>query len=522
MLEENRLYLPYLLSALWEGGFRGSLTLTEGNVERSLLFHDGKAVNVHSKLQEETLGRVLLEEGKINQHEYAELLQRITQTKQTAGEILITMGILGPQDVFLALEFQTRKKLLNCFRMVDFGFSLEKKVVPIEQMITNLDPSEIILAGVHLAYSVDRLLTEFPVNEETVFVTVMPAKDGIIRIGPRESKICNLIGTGSPLVRLMNKETDLKSLLASLYALHALRLVEASGIERPDTRNLELPNLAPEPQTQKIPSYEEVADNLPEVKSTPQPELEDEPFRAPTLNDLLMGNHVDPKLAKKVLGLARSDHFKVLEITRDVKGQNLKNAFFRLLRVYHLQDIEPSYPSPKDRKMAYTLLDKATVAYRVLNHDESRKAYLQSLQNDQLQQDHPVPPRVLADVEALKGELALTSKRYKEAIDLFISAITQYPDEPSYHFKLGVACYKKALVEHPPHKQLPDSLRKPFLKAISLKPSYDEPRMYLGYISKRNGNFKRALKEFKGALESNPNNPMALSEVRLLKKRLKP
>jgi len=64
-------------------------------------------------------------------------------------------------------------------------------------------------------------------------------------------------------------------------------------------------------------------------------------------------------------------------------------------------------------------------------------------------------------------------------------------------------------------------VRKPFLKAISTKPSYDQPRLYLGYIAKRNGDLKAALKEFKAAAEANPQNTLAQSEVRLLSKRVK-
>jgi hypothetical protein len=44
--------------------------------------------------------------------------------------------------------------------------------------------------------------------------------------------------------------------------------------------------------------------------------------------------------------------------------------------------------------------------------------------------------------------------------------------------------------------------------------------MYLGYISKRNGDLKRALKELEGALECNPSNNRAQNEVRFLKRKM--
>jgi tetratricopeptide (TPR) repeat protein len=123
-------------------------------------------------------------------------------------------------------------------------------------------------------------------------------------------------------------------------------------------------------------------------------------------------------------------------------------------------------------------------------------------------------------VEAQKGRLALSAKRYGEALDLFQAAVKMCPDEPSYHFQIGKTLYLQALDQLPADKPIPDGVRKPLLKAQALDPHYDDPRLYQGYISKRNGDAKRALKEFKGALECNPNNKLAQSEVRLLKRRL--
>ena len=52
---------PHLLGALAEACFEGSLGLWEGKVRRSVIFFEGMPVNVISGLQEETLGRILLQ-----------------------------------------------------------------------------------------------------------------------------------------------------------------------------------------------------------------------------------------------------------------------------------------------------------------------------------------------------------------------------------------------------------------------------------------------------------------------------
>jgi len=516
MDEERKLYLPYLLSALSRASFEGELTLMEGGVQRILLVRGGKPVNVISRLQEETLGRILLEEGKISSVDYNKLLDQLVKTKKRAGELLVGMGLLAPQDVFLALEFQTRKKLLNCFKMVDIGFSLEQKSIPPEQMIANLEVEEAIFTGVQTTYSVDRLLSEFPVDEETVFQSRRLPQERTVKMGPRENKLYRSIGTGSPMNKLMAVESDLQQLLSTLYALHALHLVDVAGVSRPSVKDLELPGLEdeePAPETDLEPAPQAVP------RTEPEPEPESFP-RSHTLDDVLHSNGVSPLLAEKVLSLGRGDHFAVLETHRDIPAHELKSVFFAVLRKYKLQDIDSSYSSDKDREMAQRLLDRATVAYRELENEETRKAYLQALKQNEDLQSREVPPRILADVEAQKGELACGAKRYGEAMDFYVEAIKLYPNEPSYHFQLGLAAYKKILGEIPEAQKIPDRIRKPFLKAMAMNPRYDMPRLYLGYISKRNGDLKRALKEFEGVAECNPENSRAKSEIRILKRRL--
>jgi hypothetical protein len=522
MGEEGKLHLPYLLEALQRASFEGGLTLMEGDVQRIIMLRGGKPVNVISRLQEETLGRILLEEGKLSSADYNKLLDQLVKTKKPAGELLISMGVLGPQDVFLALEFQTRKKLLNCFRMVDFGFSLEQKSIPPEQMIANLEVEEAIFIGIQTAYSVDRLLSEFPVDEETIFKSRKPPHGRPVRMGPRENKLYRSIGTGSPMGKLMAVEGDLQQLLSVLYALHALYLVDVVGIGRPSTSDLELPGLedeepaaAPEPPAKPEP----VAPPPKEIPREKEAPAEPAP-RAPTLDDVLRANGVTPLLAEKVLTLARGDHFTVLEVSREIQTHELKSAFFAVLRKYKLQDVNSSYTTEKDRDMAQRLLDRATVAYRELENEETREAYVQALSKNEDLQAREVPKRILADVEAQKGELACGAKRYDDAVEHYREAIKLYPNEPSYHFQLGLAGYKQALDEIPDTQRIPDHIRKPFLKAMAMNPRYDMPRLYLGYISKRNGDLKRALKEFEGVVECNPENPRAHSEIRILKRRL--
>ncbi len=484
----------HLLGALAESCFEGSLVLSEGRVERSVIFFEGMPVNVISGLQEETLGRILLQEEKITSEDYARLLDEMAETHRSCGELLVSMGLLEAGEVLAALELQVRKKLLNCFKMKDFEFTLADKLVPPGLVVARLDPAEMMLAGIRGGYSLQRLIDEFPVDDQTVFA----AREGFVEPpGEADSLEARVYAAARDRARLddfKDLTDDFPRLVGILYGMFALGLVDASGIERPA---LTLPELAP--AAVKTSSEEQVA-----------PDLEPAPIE---------DQEASPKLAEKVLGLNRADHFSVLGVERDAAPEEIQSAFYQLLKTYYLHDVDSVYSGMKDRDFARQLLDRATVAYRELSDQKSRAAYLQALEKDD-GTARAVPPRVLADIEAQKGELALGTRRYSEAVQLFSTAIDMYPVEPSYYHKLGLATYFQALEDTPPGENLSEEVSEPFEEAVVMDPRYDPAHLYLGYIARRNGQPDRALEAFCRALECNPDNELAREAVRSLEDQL--
>ncbi len=532
MVEARPISLPYLMAGLSRVSFSGQLGMLEGDVERTILFHNGSPTHVRSWLQEETLGRILLDEGRLSPEQYDQLLAAMVDSRRPAGEILVSMGVLGPQDVFSALEFQIRKKLINAFRMVNFQYAIQEEPVAPEMLIANVDATEAILSGLLTCYTVDRMLDEFPVDEETVFTARARDQRVSARIGAKETRLLRTLDHPTALAKLMAGGTDLRYLLSVLYTFHSLGLVEAAGLTRPRCEELDLlmakagllesagapvrpqrpaPRPAPQPAPKPKPAPPPVAE---------EPEEEEEEFRPPTLAIIMQGR-VDDKLAEKVLSLSRADHFSLLDLDRDADETAVRLAYQQLLNSFGLDDIEGTYATEKERELAERLLDQATIAYRELSQDDSRQAYLSALKSKLAQGEREIPPRILADVAAHKADLAIRGRRWSEARKLLEEAIELYPKEPSYHYQLGKLGFTQAMENTPADQPLPDGLRKPFLKALALDPRYDLPRIHLGYLAKRNGNLKLAIREFKGALEVNPQNKVAQSELRLLKRRVR-
>ncbi len=171
--------------------------------------------------------------------------------------------------------------------------------------------------------------------------------------------------------------------------------------------------------------------------------------------------------------------------------------------------VEFAFKSERQRRKVRDLVEKlASDRDREFSPDQDENAAPRDRRQDDARQ------------KARQGEEACENRRYPQAIQLLEEAVRLSPDEPELHFKLGVAVYLQALSETPRDQRLPAAVMKPFLKAVALDTRYDMPRVYLGMIAKRNGDHVRALKEYRAALECNPDNQTALIEARVLEKRL--
>ncbi len=514
-MKDQKIHLPYLLGILSSVSFVGRLELRESGTLRVIYLRRGKLVNVVSQHQEETLGRLLLGEGTITAEQYRKALDRMLEREQPCGDVLIEMGVLTPQQVFSGLERQVKKKLLRAFKMLDFGFEIRAEDVPVQHLIAAIDVPQILYAAIQEGYSLDRLLSEFPVHEDTLFEPRKQPREHAPRISPLETRLHRAIGQGgTKLIALIGRKEDYKQQLSALYALHALQLIDASNLSRFSAADLEIPGWEEEL------IFEEPIIEQPEPEPEPVAAIRGEEREPPPFEEPPPGPDPEAMLAQKVLSLPQADHFAVLEINRETKGQELKNAYFRILRLYRLQTIAKSYPSSGARSMAWTLLDRVTMAYCELLTEPRRMEYLQTLTAKKA--EPRVSTSLMADVEAQKGELALHDRRYEDAAQHFHKAISLNPDDATYFFSLGLALYHQ-LGEGPGlDEEALRGARRQFQKAIKLDAQYDQPWLYLGYLDKRAGDLKEALHKFKTAAKLNPQNTLAASEIRHLSRRLRP
>lgn len=485
----------YLLGALARSDFSGTVSLREGSVERKVLLQEGRLVDVASSSQAETLGRVLLDEGRITAEEYARLLDKMAATRRSAGELLVQMGLVRADEAVAALGFQVRRKLLNCFRPNRVELALLPGPVAPERVLVRLEPASVLFDGLRQVLGPKRVEREFPLEEDTVFRGCALPGAAKLRLDLLPAQVWESIGERATLAEIKQAMGRLENLQAVLYGLHALGLVDVAGRDRP--RFAHLRTTTPVPRERAGPHE---AGPVIARRSTD----------GDALTRTAPGGtaEVTAGLAEKVLCMAGDDHFAVLGVGHDASDDQVRDAFYQLVDNYKLQDPAAAYPGERDRELARHLLDRLSRAYQQLADQKRRNDYLRALERDRARRQ-AVDPRVLADTAALKGELALGAGRFDEARRHFEQAIDAYPMEPGYHHKLGLAGYLEALRTTPQGRPLPAGVRAPFEEALALDPAYDPACFYLGIIARRNGDLDEARRALEGALQINPDNQQA-------------
>lgn len=109
------------------------------------------------------------------------------------------------------------------------------------------------------------------------------------------------------------------------------------------------------------------------------------------------------------------------------------------------------------------------------------------------------PDSVLANY--YYGRFLLADKQYKEALSYLVKAHSLDPDNPDYHFWLGVVYGSLG-------KNIPE--KKSYLKALSLKEDHLQSLIYLGHNQLESKDYTKALENYSKALKLWPASPSSL------------
>jgi len=231
------------------------------------------------------------------------------------------------------------------------------------------------------------------------------------------------------------------------------------------------------------------------------------PAAAPSMDEAALARVIEERAAR----LAKDDLFARLDLPRGATKEQAKAAYFKLVKVFHPDRLPPSLSQllPKMQEIFSAVRE----AYEVLQDDDRRADYLAQLTAAQA-----APAATGAKAEdgaalAKQADLALKRKDFASATDLFGRAFAASKD-PSYLAQQAWAIYLD-----PAQKGNLPQVKAKLEEALRLDRNCDRAAYSLGVIARVEGDLDRAERFFRAAVEANPRNAEASTELRLIQMR---
>ncbi|MAQ16619.1 MAG: hypothetical protein CMN30_17725 [Sandaracinus sp.] len=232
------------LVAIADGGHSGLLEVRAQPVTTLLYFAAGRLVFAEEGTLGETLGRILLREGKLTPPQYSAIIDRMTAAifeseQMRFGEAAVALGFLSPQEVNDALGHQVQRKLAGCFQYQQFELGFDRSPEPLR-------------AVAHFPCAVPPLVREGIARHwgpDRCSVVLEPHRAETLRVDAARVGELGLPATSSRFVRQFDGQTLARAMEGdgTLDEVVRLQLLTALVL----TRSVVFDRAAPEPSSEE-------------------------------------------------------------------------------------------------------------------------------------------------------------------------------------------------------------------------------------------------------------------------------
>ena len=229
------------------------LELRRRQVWKRIVIENGVPVDCRSNLAHETLGRYMVNEGKLGEEDYTSALSRSAARGVPFGEILLENGLVTAVDLFRILQQNLAKKLLDLFTWSEGEFRWLEEA-PASASSLKVKVPQLILTGVsNFAPQEEVDMSVAPlVGKKLVRHPTPPFPLDDLRLSRAQSQIAEAL---HPPGRRMGELAELTQLPVDeitriLYALSILGVVAPADLLPRDlssTASFPRPNLTPPP-----------------------------------------------------------------------------------------------------------------------------------------------------------------------------------------------------------------------------------------------------------------------------------
>jgi hypothetical protein len=322
---ERAPHLAAALLAAQAGRASGVLDVDAEGVHTYLSFSDGALVFAEQGSLGDSLGRVLVREGRLTQDQFALAIGRMTRKliddseEIRFGEAVLELGFLSIEDITNALAAQVRHKVVRCLmcEAPRWSFRQDSEVSSVGQFPARIEPQILAAALRFEDQRIDRILGT---EGRRLYPALKADADAIaitFEMKPEEASFVHSVDGSQPLDEVITHASAAQGLRGSaiLAALVLAGMLELRAY----------PPLKPGP-VRKGPPPLPVAPAQPKVEADPFPEKAPNPMRVPTPFDPFAPAPPDPRAAR----LLAEDAFQKGRIHLD--NQELDRALPELRR----------------------------------------------------------------------------------------------------------------------------------------------------------------------------------------------
>ncbi len=201
---------------------------------KELYFVAGKLHHVASSNASELLGEYLVRRGKLEREELDLALAVLPRYGGRMGDTLISMGLVGPVDIFRAIREQGRDRVADLFSWTAGAVTFYRgHTAPHVEFPLDLDLASLMLAGLEAAKPGDAPMEDHRHQLDRI-VTARPAQDDQVMLGgviwpPVVARVQLLVRTPTTLREVLKAAARTVGLTAG-DVLRGLEILHAAGL----------------------------------------------------------------------------------------------------------------------------------------------------------------------------------------------------------------------------------------------------------------------------------------------------
>jgi tetratricopeptide (TPR) repeat protein len=356
--------LPLLVQAIFAEERTVALELKLRGLEKKIQFEDGSPVACRSNLLHETLGKTLVNKGKLTEEQYQKALGESVQSGQRMGELLVSQKLISPFDLYKVMQANLAVKILDAFRWHDATWRLAGDSDPAD-LALRVNPAQLVLTGVtgFLPFEVVAQGLAFTDDQRFGLVPNPPHAWKGLKLSTRDSKLVQALRARPTFDELMKRTgLDVEESMRRLYALTVLGFVtftDALPAEPPRPAAPAAPSTAPATARAAAPAA--AASPPPAAPAGPGPEEEPpEETQAVLLEET---DELKNTLLSAYLNHRVQDPFDLLGLRETADAVAARKAFLDLA-----DEFSPlRFRSPDMREKAEALLAARARAYGELS-----------------------------------------------------------------------------------------------------------------------------------------------------------